>query len=378
MHAKRLARLRTSVTGGALFLWSMAAAAESGWSQLNMPRGVTPVSREVYDLHMLIFWICVIIGAVVFGVMFYSMYHHRKSRGAIPAKFHESTRVEIVWTMVPFLILVGMAIPATKTLVFMEDTSDTEMTVKITGYQWRWQYEYLDEDIDFFSTLSTPRGEIYNVAEKNEDYLLQVDNPLVLPVDTKIRLLTTAADVIHAWWVPDLGWKRDAIPGFINDNWTLIEEPGTYRGVCAELCGRDHGFMPIVVEAVGKEEFAAWIEEQNEMRMASAVETERDWSKDELMARGEDLYGQACAVCHQANGQGLPGVFPAIRGSEVVTGPVEQHIDIVANGRPGTAMQGFARQFSDTDLAAVITFQRNAWDNGTGDVVQPAAVRALH
>lgn len=287
MHAKRLARLRTSVTGGALFMWSMTAYAESGWSQLNMPTGVTPVSRQVYDLHMLIFWICVVIGIVVFGVMFYSMYYHRKSRGAVPAKFHESTRVEVAWTLVPFLILVGMAIPATKTLIYMEDTTETEMTVKITGYQWRWHYEYLDQDIGFFSALSTPREQIYNLADKGENYLLEVDNPLVLPVDTRVRLLTTAADVIHSWWVPDLGWKRDAIPGFINDNWTLIEETGTYRGVCAELCGRDHGFMPIVLEVVSKEEFAEWVQEQQGQRMASVAETEREWSKADLMARGE-------------------------------------------------------------------------------------------
>lgn len=378
MHAKRLARLRTSVTGGALFMWSMTAYAESGWSQLNMPTGVTPVSRQVYDLHMLIFWICVVIGIVVFGVMFYSMYYHRKSRGAVPAKFHESTRVEVAWTLVPFLILVGMAIPATKTLIYMEDTTETEMTVKITGYQWRWHYEYLDQDIGFFSALSTPREQIYNLADKGENYLLEVDNPLVLPVDTRVRLLTTAADVIHSWWVPDLGWKRDAIPGFINDNWTLIEETGTYRGVCAELCGRDHGFMPIVLEVVSKEEFAEWVQEQQGQRMASVAETEREWSKADLMARGETVYEQACAVCHQTNGQGLPGVFPAIRGSDVVTGPLEQHVAIVANGSPGTAMQGYARQFSDADLAAVITYQRNAWDNGTGDIVQPAVIRAFH
>ncbi|MBK8509404.1 MAG: cytochrome c oxidase subunit II [Candidatus Competibacteraceae bacterium] len=224
-----------------------------------MPRGVTAVSREVYDLHMLIFWICVAIGVVVFGVMFWSIFHHRKSRGAVPAQFHESTLVEIVWTIVPMLILIGMAVPATKTLVKMYDAREAELTVKVTGYQWRWQYDYLDQDVGFFSVLSTPATQIRNVAAKGEHYLLEVDNPLVLPVGKKVRILTTAADVIHSWWVPDLGWKRDAIPGFINENWTLIEKPGVYRGQCAELCGKDHGYMPIVVKAVPEAEFNEWL-----------------------------------------------------------------------------------------------------------------------
>lgn len=241
---------------GALLAWSAAAHAELG---LNMPRGVTSVSREVYDLHMLIFWICVAIGVVVFGVMFWSIFHHRKSRGAVAAQFHESTLVEIVWTIIPMLILIGMAVPATKTLVRMYDARDAELTVKVTGYQWRWQYDYLDEGVGFMSVLSTPAAQIRNVADKGEHYLLEVDNPLVLPVGKKVRILTTAADVIHSWWVPDLGWKRDAIPGFINENWTLIEKPGIYRGQCAELCGKDHGYMPIVVKAVPEAEFDAWL-----------------------------------------------------------------------------------------------------------------------
>lgn len=243
--------------GGALLLaWSAGGRAEMA---LNMPRGVTAISREVYDLHMLIFWICVVIGVVVFGVMFWSIFHHRKSRGAVPAQFHESTLVEIVWTIVPMLILIGMAVPATKTLVKMYDAREAELTVKVTGYQWRWQYDYLDHDVGFFSVLSTPATQIRNVAAKGEHYLLEVDNPLVLPVGKKVRILTTAADVIHSWWVPDLGWKRDAIPGFINENWTLIEKPGVYRGQCAELCGKDHGYMPIVVKAVPEAEFNEWL-----------------------------------------------------------------------------------------------------------------------
>lgn len=239
-------------------LWSIEAHAELA---LNMPRGVTAVSHEVYDLHMLIFWICVAIGVVVFGVMFWSIFHHRKSRGAVPAQFHESTLVEVVWTVIPMLILIGMAVPATKTLVKMYDSREAELTVKVTGYQWRWHYDYLDHNVGFLSVLSTPAAQIRNVAEKGEHYLLEVDNPLVVPVGKKVRILTTAADVIHSWWVPELGWKKDAIPGFINESWTLIEKPGIYRGQCAELCGKDHGYMPIVVKAVPEAEFKQWLAE---------------------------------------------------------------------------------------------------------------------
>ncbi len=245
--------------GGALLLTSAAASAELG---LNMPEGVTPLSREVYGLHMLILWICVLIGIVVFGAMFYSMYHHRKSRGSVPAQFHESTTVEVVWTIVPMLILIGMAIPATRVLVAMEDTSDADITIKVTGYQWKWQYDYLEDGISFFSTMSTPREQIAGVEEKGEHYLLEVDNPLVVPVGKKVRFLTTAADVIHSWWVPALGFKRDAIPGFINESWGRIDEPGTYRGQCTELCGKDHGFMPIVVVAKPEAEYQQWVSEQ--------------------------------------------------------------------------------------------------------------------
>ncbi len=243
----------------ALMLWSAGVHAAFG---LNMTPGVTAISREVYDLHMLVFWICVAIGVAVFGVMFWSIYHHRKSQGAVAAQFHESALVEVLWTLAPILILVAMAVPATKTLIRLADARDAELTIKVTGYQWRWRYEYLNEGIDFFSTLATPRAQIANTAAKDATYLLAVDRPLVVPVGKKIRILTTAADVIHSWWVPALGWKRDAIPGFINESWTLIEKPGTYRGQCAELCGRDHGFMPVVVEAVPEAEFREWLDRQ--------------------------------------------------------------------------------------------------------------------
>ena len=258
MLASLAAHTRNAVIGGTLF-WSAGAGAEM---QLNMTEGVSPISHIVYDLHMLIFWICVVIGIGVFGVMFYSMYHHRKSRGAVAAKFHESTAVEIVWTVVPMLILVAMAIPATRTLIAMEDTSEPDLTITATGYQWKWKYDYLDDEISFFSTLSTPYAQINNEQEKGEHYLLEVDNPLVLPVDKKIRILTTAADVIHSWWVPEFGWKRDAIPGFVNESWVRIEKPGTYRGQCTELCGKDHGYMPVVVIAKTEEEYQQWVEEQ--------------------------------------------------------------------------------------------------------------------
>ena len=252
--------------GGALAAWNAGAQADF---TVNLSPGVTTISREVYDLHMLIFWICVAIGAVVFGVMFWSIYHHRKSRGAVAAQFHESALVEILWTIAPMAILVAMAIPATKTLVRMADARDADLTIKVTGYQWRWRYDYLNEGIGFFSTLATPHDQIHNAAPKDLHYLLEVDQRLVVPVGRKIRILTTAADVIHSWWVPALGWKRDAIPGFINESWTLIEQPGVYRGQCAELCGQDHAFMPIVVEAVSEAEFQQWAAKMKEASPAA-------------------------------------------------------------------------------------------------------------
>lgn len=238
--------------------------------ELNMQPGVTTVSRQVYGLHMTIFWICVAIGLVVFGVMAYSIIHHRKSKGAVAAQFHESTTVELLWTAIPILILVLMAIPATRTLVAMEDTSQADLTITVTGYQWKWKYDYLEQKVSFYSTLATPRGQIYNLGDKGENYLLEVDEPLVLPVGKKIRILTTAADVIHSWWVPALGWKRDAMPGFINASWTRIDKPGVYRGQCAELCGKDHGFMPVVVVALPEAEFNQWLEKKRQTLLASA------------------------------------------------------------------------------------------------------------
>jgi len=311
----------------------------------------------------------------VFGVMFYSVFMHRKSKGHKAASFHESTTIEVIWTIIPFLILVGLAIPSTATLLKMEDTSNADLTVKITGYQWKWQYEYPEQGVSYFSNLATPRDQIDNKAEKGEHYLLEVDNPVVLPVGKKVRLLVTANDVIHAWWVPQLGVKKDAIPGFINEMWTKIEKEGTYRGQCAELCGKDHGFMPIVVEAVSEDKFRAWAETQKAQVAAAAADVNKTFTKEELMERGHKVYAQ-CAACHGAEGQGVPNVFPALAGSKIATGPVAGHVDIVLNGKPGTAMQAFGAQLNDLDIAAVVTFERNSFGNSTGDVVQAADVKA--
>ncbi len=382
--------LISRVSVAAMLLVSMAACTGN-----NMPVGVTPISKEVYGLHMMIFWICCVIGAAVFAVMFYSMFKHRKSKGAVAADFHESTLVEIIWTAAPLVILVAMAIPAAKTLIAMEDTSDADVTIKVTGYQWKWQYEYLDSGISFFSTLDAEHnaarqvGAGIDLTKFGDNYLKEVDNPLVVPIGKKIRFLHTSADVIHSWWVPDLAVKKDAIPGFINENWAFIETEGTYRGKCTELCGRDHGFMPVVVEAVSEEKYNEWVAEntpaaivaESDAATAGTVEAsaddDREWSMDELMAKGETVYNQACAACHQANGQGLPGAFPAIAGSAIATGDVDAHINIVYAGKPGSAMAAFAGQLDNAEMASVLTYQRNAFGNTVGDTIQPSAIKAL-
>jgi cytochrome c oxidase subunit 2 len=371
---------RIRLTSGiALSLVSSLAVADYG---LNFQKPVTAIGHEIYNLHMLILGICIAIGVAVFGVMLYSIVMHRKDRGHKAAKWHESTTVEIIWTAIPFLILVAMAIPATGTLIKMEDTrGDADLTIKITGYQWKWQYEYPNQNVSFFSNLSTPREQIDQHKKKidrkdmNKDYLLEVDNPIVIPTGKKVRFIITANDVLHAWWVPALGVKKDAIPGFINESWARIDEPGTYRGQCAELCGKDHGFMPIVVNAVSDDEFNKWVSSKKAEMVASAADVGKTWAKDDLMKRGEKVYAQ-CAACHGATGAGVPGVFPALKGGKIATGPVDGHINIVMKGKPGTAMQAFAAQLSDADLAAVITYERNAFGNNTGDVVQPSQIKA--
>jgi cytochrome c oxidase subunit 2 len=361
------------VVAAGVLLTPTIAAAEYGF---DFQRPVTEIAHDQLWLHHLIFYICVVIFVGVFGVMFYAVAVHRKSRGHKAATFHESTRIEIVWTIIPFFILVGMAYPSTTTLLRMDDVTNSDLTVKITGHQWKWEYEYPDQNVRFFSALSTSQAQIHNEAKKDPHYLLEVDKPLVLPVGKKVRLLVTGADVIHSWWVPQLGVKKDAIPGFINETWTRIDEPGTYRGQCAELCGKYHGFMPIVVQAVSEEEFKTWIGEQQKMKVAAAAAAERTWSKDELIKHGKEVYNKICAACHQPNGKGVPGTFPALAGSKIVTGPVDAHLHLVMNGKPGTAMQAFASQLNDVDLAAVVSYERNAFGNKTGDVVQPSQVKA--
>jgi len=373
MFAKTPSRILAGFWGALLLLGAGAAHAEY---PLNLMKGVTEISNKVYDLHMLIFWICVVACVLVFAVLIYSIFTHRKSKGAEPADFHESTTVEIIWTTIPFLVLVAMAVPATTTLLALEDTRDSDMSIQVTGYQWKWKYDYLDEDISFFSVLTTPREQIEGTEPKSENYLMEVDNPVVVPINKKIRFLITSNDVIHSWWVPDLGWKQDAVPGFINDAWTELTEPGTYRGKCAELCGKDHGFMPIVLIAKTQEDYDAWVDEQKGAAAAAADAATQTLTMDELMARGESAYNTNCAACHQANGQGIPGVFPAIAGGPIATGDIAKHIDIGVNGVPGTAMQAFGEQLSAVDLAAVITYQRNAFGNDTGDMVQPADITA--
>ena len=388
----------------------------------NIPMGVTEISREVHGLHMLIFWVCVAIAVVVFGAMFYSVFAHRRSVHPKPADFHESTTVEIIWTAIPFVILISMAIPAAGTLIKMEDTRNAELTVKVTGYQWKWQYEYIGKDVKFFSTLAAESNRARQLGsgiDPNtvDNYLVDVDKPLVLPVDTKVRFLITANDVIHAWWVPAFAVKKDAIPGYVNEIWTKVDEVGTYRGVCAELCGRDHGFMPIVVKVVSKEEFAQYLESakgdnvevaavagatasdaapaapeapapapeaaaapapaETEVAAAPAAEPAAaaagGASKDDLVKAGEKIYNANCAACHQATGKGIPPNFPSLVGSAVVKGPVDAQVTQVLKGK--NMMPPFP-QLSDADIAAVVTYTRNAWGNSSG-VVQADQVKAL-
>jgi cytochrome c oxidase subunit 2 len=350
-----------------------------GTSQYNLPVGVTDISRDVYELHMTIFYICCVIGLVVFAVMFWAIIHHRKSKGAVPAQFHESTKVEILWTAIPFVILIAMAVPATKTLIAMEDTTKADLTIKVTGSQWKWHYEYLDHDVSFYSVLSTPREQITNQDEKTETYLLDVDKPLIIPKGKKVRFLMTSDDVIHSWWVPEFAVKKDANPGFINEAWTRVNEVGIYRGQCAELCGKDHGFMPIVVEVKEANEFEQWLANaQLEKAQAAAAEKASlsvTLSEDELMTLGEQVYMANCAACHQPSGMGLPGVFPALKDSPIAIGDIKAHIDIVVHGKPATAMQGYSKMLSLKELAAVVTYERNAWGNNTGDLVQPSDIQ---
>jgi cytochrome c oxidase subunit 2 len=350
-------------------------------NQLNLHEPATRIAADIQWLHWMMLAICLIIFIAVFGVMFYSLWAHRKSRGAKPATFHESIGVEIAWTIIPFLIVIGMALPATRTVVAMKDTSNADVTIKATGYQWKWGYDYMSgegEGIAFLSNLATPRDQIENRAPKGDNYLIEVDNPVVVPVDRKIRVVTTSNDVIHAWMIPAFGVKQDAIPGFVRDIWFRAEKIGEYRGQCAELCGKDHAFMPIVVKVVSQEDYTKWVDEQKKLLAAAADDPTKTWTGDELKTRGEKVYASNCVTCHQATGKGVPGTFPALDGDAVVLGPKAEQIKVVLNGRPGTAMPPF-KHLSDTEIAAVITYTRNAWSNagkGTDPVVQPADITA--
>lgn len=350
------------------------AKAFAQWDNMNMREGVTQVSRDVFELHMLIFYICVAIGTLVFGVMFFSLFRYTKKRNPVPSTFHESTKLEFAWTLVPFLILVAMAVPASKTLQDIYQDEEGEINIQVVGYQWKWEYKYLEDDINFFSNLSTDQDEIYNLVPKGENYLLEVDEPLIIPVNTRVRFLITANDVIHSWWVPDFAIKQDAIPGFINTAWTRVEEPGIYRGNCTELCGKNHGFMPVVVKVVEQEEYDNWILSKKNEAIKLAELTEKEWSLAELTSRGEGVYEKNCVACHQASGQGMPPIFPALAGSEIALYDKSRHLEILMEGVQGAAMQSYANQLSEVDMAAVITYTRQAWgnaENGDGAYVVP-------
>lgn len=366
--------------GVALFT-VMTVPAVADW-QLNMHKGVTPLSNIMYDLHMVALWVCVAIGVVVFGIMIYSMIYHRKSRGYQAATFHENTTIEIIWAIIPFFILIALAFPATRTLMAMEDTSEADITIKVVGYQWKWEYQYLDKGISFFSNLATPFDQISGKEKKDKWYLLEVDNELVLPVNKKIRFLVTSNDVLHSWWVPELGVKRDAFPGFVHESWARISHPGVYRGQCTELCGVYHGFMPVVVRAVPEQEFEQWVKEKQPKKVEAKQEQQQaepmEWTKENAMKLGKAKYTQLCVACHKADGTGMPPVFPALKGSSIAVGtPISRHINNVLHGVNGTAMQSFAKQMTDEEIAAVVTYERNAWGNNTGDLITPQEVKKL-
>ena len=374
---KRFNILSKSAYSALLMLSLYPSEVLSDWDALNMREGVTQVSRDVFELHMLIFYICVAIGAVVFSVMFYSLFRYTKKRNPNPSTFHESTKLEVAWTVVPFLILIAMAVPASKTLTEIYDDEEGEINIQVVGYQWKWEYKYLEDDINFFSNLSTDQDEIYNLVPKGENYLLEVDEPLIIPVDTRIRFLITANDVIHSWWVPDFAIKQDAIPGFINTAWTRAEETGIYRGNCTELCGKNHGFMPVVVKVVEKDEYNDWVLAKKEEAIKLAELTEKEWSLAELTERGEGVYQKNCVACHQMNGEGLPPIFPALAGSDIVMFDKNRNVEILMEGVQGAAMQSFANQLSEVDMAAVITYTRQAWgnaENGDGEYVVPSDI----
>ena len=360
-----------------LFLAVLSSKSFAAWDDINMTKGVTAISQEVFSLHMLIFWICVVIGIVVFGVMFYSMFAFTKKKNPNPSTFHENSKLELAWTIVPFLILVLMAVPASNTLTKIYDDTEGDINIQVIGYQWKWEYRYLEDNIGFFSNLTTDLDEIYNNTPKGEHYLEEVDEPVLIPVGKKIRFLITANDVIHSWWMPDFAIKQDAIPGFINTAWTIVDKPGTYRGKCTELCGKNHGFMPVVVKVVPQEEYDLWVAGKKEEALKMAELTEKTWSAEELVQRGEGIYQKNCVACHQSNGAGIAGIFPALAGSDIVLNNKARHLEILMEGVQGAAMASYANQLSEVDMAAVITYTRRSWGNaekGDGEIVVPTEI----
>ena len=356
-----------------VILFITAPLINADWFALNMTRGITDISNEVFELHMLIFWICVAIGVLVFGVMFYSMYAHTREKNPVPATFDDNHKLEIAWTIIPFLILIAMAIPASKTLIKMYDDTAGDINIQVTGYQWKWQYRYLEDDVSFFSNLATDWDEINNLVPKGENYLQEVDEMVVIPTGKKVRFLITANDVIHSWWMPAFAIKQDAIPGFVNTAWTKVDVPGIYRGKCTELCGKNHGFMPIVVKVVEQDEYEEWVGIKKEEAQKLAELTTKEWTTEELASRGQSVYEVNCVACHQTNGQGIAGIFPALVGSDIVLNNKERNIEILMEGVQGAAMNSFS-YLSEVEIASVITYTRQSWDNdkkGDGEVVVP-------
>ncbi|WP_295644934.1 cytochrome c oxidase subunit II [uncultured Methylibium sp.] len=349
-------------------------------NQLDLHPPMTRIAAEQQWLHYFVMIICTVIFLGVFGVMFYSIFKHRRSKGAQAANFHESTTVEIVWTTVPFLIVIAMALPATKVVVAMKDTTNADLTIKATGYQWKWGYDYIKgegEGISFLSTLDVTHRMMSDSGKPppTDDYLLKVDNPLVVPVDKKVRIITTANDVIHAWMVPSLGVKQDAIPGFVRDTWFRAEKTGDYYGQCAELCGKEHAYMPIHVKVLSQADYAAWAEGEKKKLAAKADDPAKVWALPDLVARGATVYAANCQACHQANGKGM-GPIKAVDGAAVVLdADKSKQIAILLNGANNGAMPAW-KQLSDTELAAVITYTKNNWSNQTGQIVQPADIVA--
>ncbi len=370
--------LSRTLLSSAAALGGLAASAQAHAIAWYFQSPASELARDIDQLHQYVMWLIIVIFIGVFGFMFYACWAHRKSVGHKAAQFHENTTVELLWTIIPAIILVIIAWPVTKVVIAQKDTTAADVTVKVTGYQWKWGYDYIKgegEGISFVSTMTTPRAQIEGREEKGENYLLEVDNEFVVPVGKKIRVITTAADVVHSWWVPAFGAKQDAIPGFLRDLWFKPERTGIFRSQCVELCGKEHAFMPIVVRVVSQDDYAKWVGEQKKAMAATADDPSKTYGLDELRARGEKVYAANCVACHQANGKGTPPAFPPLDGGKLTTGPKEGHIDIVLNGKPGTAMAAFGKQLNDTDIAAVVTSERNSWSNQSG-LVQPAEVKA--